>query len=314
MEKSSSAWLANDPGFHHFFLLGFYIIIVSEFTLLGDMKPLMLKACESIKLLVVIVSLAIVLVPPAFYISNVFRIVLIYQWFCYLLIHVISIFSLRRLVLKVWNLLFSYRKQLDSLAKLKMPQLMDENVPWASHTPSCTLQHWSAVGLILNSSSVIAAEKVANSVGPDRERRSVTPWEETESAREDGELPVAPPAPTSSEDSRKTSFNGFSELEHSRGLALITKSLTPTKKLKSQSFSKYDDDSELMLDSESDLEEQTCPDSETEDASMVIEKPWEDHATREFHLVLSKKDRNECNIKLEAKVTSICIPTSFSPN
>jgi len=262
--------------------------------------------CESIKLLVVIVYLEVVLVflfIQCFHNCPDLSMVLLSSNTCHF------IFSLKLLVLKVWNLLLTYREQLDSLSKLKMPQLMDGNVPWASHTPSCTLQHWSAVGVIL---TVIPAEKVANSVGHDRERRSVTPWEETESAREDGELPVAPPAPTSSEDPRKTTSNGFSELEHSRGLALITKSLTPTKQLKSQTFSKYDDDSELMLDSESDLEEQTCLDSEPEDASMDIEKPWEDHATREFHLVLSKRDRNDCNIKLEAKVTSISIPSPLS--
>lgn len=191
-------------------------------------------------------------------------------------------------------------EQLHSLAKLKMPSLMDENVPWASHAPSCTLEHWSAAGLVLNSSSA-AAEHAANSFGPDQGRRSVTPWEETENAREDGELPVVPIAETLSEDPIEITSNGFSELEHSRGLALITKSITPTKKVKSQFFSKLDDDSELMLDSESDLEEQ-CLDSESEDVSMICEKPWEDHGTREFHLELSKKDENGRIMKLFAKI------------
>ncbi|ONK60850.1 uncharacterized protein A4U43_C08F23370 [Asparagus officinalis] len=191
-------------------------------------------------------------------------------------------------------------EQLDSLEKLKLPALMDENVPWASHNPSCTLQHWSEAGLILNSSSV-SKEQVTSSVTYDRDRSSLTPWEETEGAREDGELPVAPRALTSSEDPKKTNLNGFSEFEHSRGLALITKSITPTKKVKS-SLGKNDDDPELMVDSESDKEDQTSLDIEMEDASIGFEDPWEDHATREFHMVLSRKDRYERIIKLEAKI------------
>lgn len=182
---------------------------------------------------------------------------------------------------------------------------MDDNVPWAKHTPSCTLQHWSLAGLLLDSSSV--AERSANSVGRDLERRSLTPWDETEGTREDGELLVAPAAAILSEDPIKTPSNGFSELDHSRGLALITKSITPTKKVKSQNFSKHDDDSELMLDSESDEEAQTCLDSDTEDVNMTTEKPWKDHAVREFNLVLSSKYRNDSVIKLEAKVTFLSI-------
>lgn len=195
----------------------------------------------------------------------------------------------------------AYREQLDSLAKFKLPLLADENVPWATYTPSCTLQHWSAAGPILNS-SVVASEQVVNYVGHDRDRRSVTPWEETESAREDGELPASLHAASLSEEPEKSIPDGFSELEHSRGLALITKSITPTKKVKSQYFSKQDDDPELMLDSESDLEEQSCLGLDTEDASKAVEEPWEDHANREFLLILSRKDRSERIVKLEAKV------------
>ncbi|KAJ6795350.1 THO complex subunit 5B [Iris pallida] len=189
-------------------------------------------------------------------------------------------------------------EQLDSLLKLKFPFLAYENVPWASHTRLCNMHHWSIA-------YTVAAEQVAESVERGVDGISITPRPETESAQEDGELPVASLVANLPEDSRKTISNGFSELEHSRGLALISKSITPSKRLRSQSFNKHEDDLDLLLESESDLEEQLCTDTEAENVSFTVEKPWEEYGAREFHLVLGRKDRNEQMIKLEAKV-KIC--------
>lgn len=196
-----------------------------------------------------------------------------------------------------------YREQLDSLMKLKWPLLACENVPWALHTPLCTLQSWSPAGLILDSSfSAGMVGEATNFVDMDLDRRSVTSWE-VESAREDGELPTALPVATMSVNSSLGLPNeSFQHAEHSRSLALISKNVTPTKMVKTRSFSKYEDELELIFDSESDLEEQACVDQLTENMTSIVCKPWEDHAAREFDLVLSRTCGNDRIIKLNAKV------------
>ncbi|RWW29235.1 hypothetical protein GW17_00006254, partial [Ensete ventricosum] len=194
-------------------------------------------------------------------------------------------------------------EQLDSLMKLKWPLLACENVPWALHTPLCTLQSWSPAGLIPDSSfSAGMVGQATNFVDMDLDRRSVTSWE-VESAREDGELPTALPVATMSVNSSLGLPNeSFQHAEYSRSLALISKNVTPTKMVKTRSFSKYEDELELILDSESEREEQACVDQLTENMTSIVCKPWEDHAAREFDLVLSKTCGNDRTVKLNAKV------------
>ncbi|KAJ8505625.1 hypothetical protein OPV22_006511 [Ensete ventricosum] len=194
-------------------------------------------------------------------------------------------------------------EQLDSLMKLKWPLLACENVPWALHTPLCTLQSWSPAGLIPDSSfSAGMVGQATNFVDMDLDRRSVTSWE-VESAREDGELPTALPVATMSVNSSLGLPNeSFQHAEYSRSLALISKNVTPTKMVKTRSFSKYEDELELILDSESEREEQACVDQLTENVTSIVCKPWEDHAAREFDLVLSKTCGNDRTVKLNAKV------------
>ncbi|PKA65642.1 hypothetical protein AXF42_Ash013056 [Apostasia shenzhenica] len=189
-------------------------------------------------------------------------------------------------------------EQLNSLVKLKWPSLEYENVPWALHIPVCSLQHWSLVGPIADSSlSVITPEKIVDLVDHELDRRSVTPWE-IESTREDGELPMALPATAVADDSKKSSSLS-PDLDRSTNLTLISKNMAPPKLVKSLSLIRQEDDLDLILDIESDME--LCIEPETEIAD-VIEKPWLDHAAREFHLVLNRKDGSDQTLKLEAKV------------
>lgn len=195
-----------------------------------------------------------------------------------------------------------YREQLDFLTKLKWPSLTYENVPWALHTPRCTLQNWSLAGLLPDSlsSSAVMVGQVTNNVDTDLDRRSVTSWD-VESAREDGELPTTLPVATLPVDSPvAVSSEQPPHFEHSRSLALISKNVTPSKMVKTHSFSKYDDDLELVLDSESDTEMQV--DEQNDNKESVVTKPWEDYAAREFDFVLSRIYGNDRIIKLNAKV------------
>lgn len=204
----------------------------------------------------------------------------------------------------------AYREQLDSLAKRKWPPLLYKNVPWALHTPSCTLQSWSSIGPTPNeasSSSAIAVEQVPNSLEPIIDVRSGALRENVESTQEDGELPVVVQAPTVINYSQSPSSKG-SDLEHSRRLALISKSMVPSKMGKSPSSKKIEDISELILDSESDLDEPACTDQETDYATRYNGKAgklWEDHAVREFRFVLTKRMAGSVKImNLEAKVNN----------
>lgn len=212
----------------------------------------------------------------------------------------------------------AYREQLDSLAKRKLPPLLYKNVPWVLHTPSCTLQSWSSIGPTPNeasSSSAIAAEQVPNSLEPNNDVRSGALRENVESIQEDGELPVVVHAPTVTNYFQSPPKG--SDLEHSRRLALISKSMVPSKMGRSPSSKKIEDNSELILDSESDLDEPACTDQETDYATRYNGKAgklWGDHAVREFRLVLNRRMDGSVKImNLEAKVNniSVCFLVSF---
>lgn len=208
----------------------------------------------------------------------------------------------------------AYREQLDSLSNCKWPPLIYKNVPWALHTPSCTLQSWLPVGPTPNeasSSSVIAVEQVPNTLEPNIDVRSGALRENVESMQEDGELPLVVQPPTIINYSQSPPKG--SDLEHSRRLALISKSMVPSKKGKSSSFKRIEDNSELILDSDSDQDEPAYTDQETENASIMryndkASKLWEDHAVRQFRLVLNRRmDRSGKIMNLESKVNYVSV-------
>lgn len=200
-----------------------------------------------------------------------------------------------------------YREQLDSLAKLKWPSLIYENVPWALHTPLCTLQKWSPAGLIPDSSfSVSIAGHATNNVDLDMDRRSVTSWE-VESAREDGELPTALPVATMPVDAPVSlSSEPLQLVDRSRSLALMSKNVTPMSMVQTRSFSKYEDELELVLDSDSEVEEQTYSNHLNDNASSVVSKPWEDSAAKEFDLIFGRNHGKDSVVKLNVKVNDHC--------
>ncbi|KAJ7958163.1 THO complex, subunit [Quillaja saponaria] len=200
-------------------------------------------------------------------------------------------------------------EQLGSLMKLKWPILSHENVPWTLHTPLCELHTWSTVEPLPNKASLALLDRDHGQepMDVDMVGRSGTSKEEAENAREDGELPSLVPSTSIVSDAKPTSLKG-SYLDHSKRVALISKSIIPPiSKAKSQSFKKYDENSDLMLDTESDIDEpaQTEPDEDMA-LNQYIEKdefPWMNYGVREFCLVLARKtNADERIMKLESKV------------
>lgn len=201
-------------------------------------------------------------------------------------------------------------EQLDSLTKLRWPALTCESVPWTLHSPLCNLHGWSPIGPPPNQVSsppAIVTEQVQEPSEMDVDGRPNTSKEEVESAREDGELPSLIPAAASVGNDVKLTPSKAPDLEHSRQLALISKSITPPmSKTKSHSFRRLDDDTELMLDVDSDVDESLLIEPETDAGSGIgemVENSWVDYGVRKFCLVLTRiMDTGERNVKLEAKI------------
>ncbi|KAG2661805.1 THO complex subunit 5A-like isoform X1 [Panicum virgatum] len=195
--------------------------------------------------------------------------------------------------------------QLDYLTKLKWPRIEHKNTPWASRTPLCSLHSWSLTVSFPEplSRSSLMVSGAAGSVDSDLERRSVTNWEETESVREDGELPVVIHAENETNSSAILPSEMSPEVRsHSRGLSLISKSATPSKLSVSHSFGRNEDDLDLLMYSDSELEDQPFIQEETQKGNLIIYKSWEDYASKEFTMVLSKTMKNGPKVMLEAKV------------
>lgn len=218
--------------------------------------------------------------------------------------------------------LLAYRAQLDSLMKLKWPALTCESVPWALHKPMCNLNGWSPVGpppTQALSLPILDTEQVREPIDVDTIARHGTSKEELESAREDGELPYLVPAASGTSEVKLRFLKG-SNLEHSRQLTLISKSLVPPiSKAKSQSFKKPDEDIDLLLDTDSDQDGPAYlePESETTGCTQyreMGEKSWVDYGVMEFCLVLTRSmDTNKRILKLEAKVTKHCCILELCP-
>uniref|UniRef100_A0A453PQ01 THO complex subunit 5B n=4 Tax=Aegilops tauschii subsp. strangulata TaxID=200361 RepID=A0A453PQ01_AEGTS len=195
--------------------------------------------------------------------------------------------------------------QLSYLTKLRWPHIEHENTPWASRTPSCSMHSWSLTGVFPEPSarSALVVSGPAGSVDSDLERRSVTNGQETEGNREDGELPIVVHSEDMPDDSKVSQAEVSPEvLNHSRGLSLISKGSAPSKLSISHSFGRNEDDLDFLMDSDSELEELACADQETEQGSLTIDKSWEDYASREFTMVLSKTLKNGSKVMLEAKI------------
>ncbi|KAL5207575.1 hypothetical protein ABZP36_032010 [Zizania latifolia] len=154
--------------------------------------------------------------------------------------------------------------QLDYLTKLKWPEIEHENAPWSSRTSLCSLHSWSLTGF----SSL-----------------AITSFSFGEYQR-GGEVLAVVHAENMPNGSKISHYEVSPEVRnHSRGLSLIAKSAVPSKLSISHSFGRNKDDLDLLMYSESELEEQTFADQEAENVSCATEKSWEHYASREFTLV-----------------------------
>ncbi|KAK4428977.1 THO complex subunitB [Sesamum alatum] len=165
---------------------------------------------------------------------------------------------------------------LDSLMKLTWPTFTCENVPWASYTPRCNLHGWLSMASAGNSTTSLPLADVEQSQGPT---------------------------------SINADRNSGSELENSRRLSLISKSIiSPITKGKSPSFKKPEEDVDLMLESDNELDEPVKMEETSDNASPLgevtfVDNSWADCGVQEYSLVLNRRlDNDERIMKLEAKI------------
>ncbi|KAH0684908.1 hypothetical protein KY285_022635 [Solanum tuberosum] len=198
-------------------------------------------------------------------------------------------------------------EQFDSLTNLNWPALAGRRVPWASHDPRCSLHAWFPLGSSPSqvSSLTLTEEQVQHPTEVVVDGKSASSKEEVESTREDGELPSLVPA-TSINDINVTPIKR-TDFDHSTKLAFISKSTSsPITKGKSPSFKKYGDDTDLILESDSEMDDivQIEQDSNnTPGSAGVSDKSWVDCKVQEYCLVLTRKmDNDERKMKLESKI------------
>uniref|UniRef100_M1ADQ6 Fms interacting protein n=2 Tax=Solanum tuberosum TaxID=4113 RepID=M1ADQ6_SOLTU len=198
-------------------------------------------------------------------------------------------------------------EQFDSLTNLNWPALAGRRVPWASHDPRCSLHAWFTLGSSPSqvSSLTLTEEQVQHPTEVVVDGKSASSKEEVESTREDGELPSLVPA-TSINDINVTPIKR-TDFDHSTKLAFISKSTSsPITKGKSPSFKKYGDDTDLILESDSEMDDivQIEQDSNnTPGSAGVSDKSWVDCKVQEYCLVLTRKmDNDERKMKLESKI------------
>lgn len=204
-----------------------------------------------------------------------------------------------------------YREQLHILLELKWPTVNCNSVPWALHTPLCSLCSWVHIGSLPNLVAPLVVEETEQvKIPPETEiaRKPDSSKEEVENAREDGELPSLLAPPVSDIDVKRTPLKG-SDYDHYKQLALISKSVaSPMSKGKSLSFKEnYEDVDLLMLDSGSDVDEQAIePVAEsvpTAGGAEIVDYSWVESGVQEYCLVLNRKtDNGDKNMKLQAKV------------
>ncbi|XP_055833705.1 THO complex subunit 5A-like [Solanum dulcamara] len=199
-------------------------------------------------------------------------------------------------------------EQFDSLMNLNWPALVGRRVPWASHDPRCSLHAWFPLGSSPSQVSSLAFTETEQGQRPTEvvvDGKSAFSKEEVESTREDGELPSLVPA-TSINDTNVTPIKR-TDFDHSAKLAFISKSTSsPITKGKSPSFKKYGDDTDLILESDSEMDDivQIEQDSDnTPGSGGVSDKSWVDCKVQEYCLVLIRKmDNEERKMKLESKI------------
>lgn len=159
-----------------------------------------------------------------------------------------------------------------------------------------------------SSLTTMEKEKVQDTVDVDMLGKSGISREEIDGAREDGELPALVSATSILNKPQLTPLK-TSNLEHSKQLTLISKSITPqTNYSRMQSFNKHDEDYELMLDVDYDQDEPVQPEPAADDVASIpsnmTKNTWIDYGSKEYCLVMTRNAGSPAkNLKLQAKVT-----------
>ncbi|KAJ8541104.1 hypothetical protein K7X08_001920 [Anisodus acutangulus] len=148
-------------------------------------------------------------------------------------------------------------EQFDSLKNLNWPVLAGGSVPWASHDPRCSLHAWIPLGSSpsqVSSLAITETEQVQRPTEVVVGGKSASSKEEVESMGEDGELPSLVPV-TFINDTNFTPKKR-NDFDHSTKMAFISESTSsPIQKGKSPSFKKYGDDTDLILESDSEMDD-----------------------------------------------------------
>lgn len=196
-------------------------------------------------------------------------------------------------------------EQLDLLTNLKWPPLNCESVPWALHKHLCSLHRWSLVTSSANySSSLVRADMKKGNDSSDVSvaRKAAISQDVVEVVPEDGELPSLITVAAVGIDYKSTVVKPESDLDHSKLIALISKStIPPAKTARSHSFARHDDDSDLCLDSESEADDISKTEGEVE-VIATEGGSWVDYGSQDFNLSLIRTDAEERSIELEAKI------------
>lgn len=136
------------------------------------------------------------------------------------------------------------------------------------------------------------------------------------SVLEDGELPSLTPVAAVVNNINLLTPHKGSDIEHSRRLSLITKSVvSPMSKGKSPSFKKHEEDLDLMVVSDSELDESAQIEVETEKSpgvGVMVDNSWIDCGIQDFRLLLTRKLASVGDeYKLEAKVDVLLCSSIF---
>ncbi|KAG9129537.1 hypothetical protein Leryth_025088 [Lithospermum erythrorhizon] len=199
-------------------------------------------------------------------------------------------------------------EQLDSVMKLKWPGVTCKSVPWASHSPKCSLISCKPVsGSPSQALPVPNTEQVPATLAIDKGEKSSLRLE-IGTNREDGELPYLNPVGSATSDAVITPTKNM-DLEHSMRMSLISKNvISPMTMGKSPSFRKHEDDVDLILDSDSELDEPAKDELETEDVLgggefNLCDRAWINVGVREYCLVLTRKsDNDDKTMNMEALI------------
>lgn len=198
-------------------------------------------------------------------------------------------------------------EQLDSLTNLTWPYLNCQSVPWATQEHLCFVRRWLPVGSSLNQDASLPRADIdqdRDTLDVNETVRAGSSKEEIGIVTEDGELPSLIPPAGVTDDISTADLNQESGTNHFKRKTLISKSFTiPVKTTRSHSFGHYDDDTDLILDSESEVDESAK--TERENKCAVVEGiSWVDYGVKDFNLMLTNKRYvEEGNVDLEAKIS-----------